>query len=127
MGRTNYVLLALGLASAVMLSMFMQHLLSVQKTTKQSPLPKEIVAVYGSRLFGDPTLAVEPVAGGKQATLTLRSLAGVDKRRLARDTGEFVWLKLGAAEQLTRVEVRCLDELDGKVEAFPIDKPAAPR
>lgn len=125
-GRANYILLAFGTAAIVVMSMLMQHLLRVQQDHKQSPVAREVLSSFGGRMAGEPLLHVEPQKGpgtGNTAVLTIRALLGVDGERLARETGEYVWRRLGTQEQLTSVVVKLVDELDGAVATHEVAAP----
>ena len=122
-GRANYILLAFGIASIVIMSMLMQHLMRVQKDNKQSPVAREVLSAFGGRMTGEPQLLVETNPAGPKAVLTVRALLGVDVERLARETGEYVWRRLGTQERLQTVVVKIVDEFDGGVTLREVASP----
>lgn len=123
MSRTNYILLAFGLVAALALSFMMQHLLRVTKDQKSSPVAQEVFAAFGMRMTAEPKLEVTQVDGRKTAILSFTAFGGIAMGRLAKETGTFLWRRLGKEEQLEAVLVRCTDELDGKTQVFPIPSP----
>ena len=125
MGRGNYVILAMGIASALFLSLLMKHLLQFGQEHQRSPVVDEIVAVFGARIDGRPELVLENTVRGPRALVTMKPILGAVLQPLAKEVGEYVWHRLGPSKQLIGVDVVCLPWSRGGPLRFPVPSPAA--
>jgi hypothetical protein len=125
MGRANYVILAIGIASALFLSLLMKHLLQFSEERQRSPVVDEIVAVFGSRIDGRPELVIDNTMRGPRAVVTVKPILGAVQQPLAKEVGEYVWHRLGPSKKLFAVDVVCLPWSHGGPMRFAIPSPAA--
>lgn len=107
MGRTNYVILGLGLASCLALSFMMEHVLLVRKDRKIPPIVTHLTKQFGSRFVGPPSFRVSGSAPKRVATVTVQPLIGLSIERFAQDTGEFVWNRIGVDRSFDELLVVC--------------------
>lgn len=122
MGRTNAIILAMGLGAALVLSLMMQHVLRVHGEHKQNPVVREIQKVFGSRLAREAEFRARDLENGRVAELVVYPLLGVSRMRLAQDVGAFAWRRVGFELGLDALVVVCVD-LDGERTSFPIRRP----
>ncbi len=95
-GRTNLILLALGLAGCLALTLMAQHMAKVYHERVVDPVAAEVDKTVGARLSAASTLRVEAAdPEHASACLFLQPLVGVNESNLARDAGECAWRRLG--------------------------------
>ncbi len=77
-GRTNWILIALGLTACLALTLMMQQALQVRKERVADPVATEIQKALGSRLTGTARWRIRDGHGDeKTGTLTLQPTIGV--------------------------------------------------
>jgi len=124
MGRTNYVLLGMGLAAILALSLLMNYVLGQVEGRSGSPINRELAANFSDRVGGQIACEIAPCRGGRRATVTVRPDPGVPHKRLARDIGQFVWRQCYRDGDLVYVHVVCMSE-DGGRDRFDVPSPYA--
>ena len=109
-GRTNLILLAIGLGGAVALMLLMQTAMEA-RDDRRPDLPREIRAVLGTRLTARPRVETSGAGTGTRITVRIEVVAGADPRRLATDAGHAVWRRRREVETPAEVvvEVRVVD------------------
>ena len=120
MGRTNYIILVMGGASMLVLSLLMKQFLH-RADTKRSPVIHEIAAMFGERLSRESELKLRKTANGTRATVTVYPMMGTPVPRLAHEVGHHVWRRF-AEKQLTSVDVVC-QWSDQQSQRFQIPQP----
>ncbi len=121
MGRTNWILIALGLVCCVALTLLMQQALQIRKERVADPIATEIDTTLAGRLSGDSKWRVrEDARGQKTGILTLHPTLGIREDNLARDAGDLVWRRAGRGVQ--RVMVVC-DSGFGEAVGFSVPAP----
>ena len=125
-GRTNAILLAMGLGAILALSLMMQHVLRVHEEHRQSPIVREIQSNFGARLARPAEYRARDLEKGRVAELVIYPVLGVSRLRLAHDVGAYAWRRVGFEQGLSALVVVCVD-LDGERTSFPIPRPYASR
>lgn len=105
MGRTNYIILAIGMGSMLLLSVLMKQFLD-RAQSSGSPAVHELAARFGARLSAESELRFERTENGMRVTVTLYPMLGAGVPELAREVGQHMWTRLGD-EQIASVEVLC--------------------
>lgn len=106
-GRTNFMILGLGLVTCVVLSLMMKHVLKVKADDTAPPIVSEISQNYGSGLVAPSGFTVETGPDGNIGTLTLYPMLGKDQRRLVKLIGHYTWRRLGEELELDALVVVC--------------------
>ena len=123
-GRTNWILIALGLTACLALTLMMQQALQVRKERVADPVATEIQKALGSRLTGTARWRIRDGHGDeKTGTLTLQPTIGGRVDNLARDAGDIVWRR--TRNQIGSLIVIC-DAGLGAASAFAVPPPWEP-
>jgi hypothetical protein len=104
-GRTNYVILAIGAIGCLALSLMMQHAVDVQREAVRPELAKRIEAMWGTRLVDHVEVREEDDEDGVRLRLALPTTSLFASARFARDVGDMVWGVLGVDHEVVAVEV----------------------
>lgn len=131
MGRANYVILALGIATVFVLSLLMKHLLQVTGEHRPTPVAEGILANFGARLDSKGKVRIEDTTRGPRAVVWIDPAMNVPHQALALEVGEYIWDRLGEQRGLTAVVVMCQTWSQGpsiRIEvARPVARPAIGR
>lgn len=124
MGRSNWILVGLGLVASLALTLMMQQALHVRNDRVVDPVAVEVTKTFGGRLSG-PTRwrARKAPKAMKAGTLTLQPTVGVNEENLARDAGDFVWRRVG--HEFSSLLVVC-DSGIGDASCFNVPPPWEP-
>jgi hypothetical protein len=106
-GRTNYAILAIGLASMLVLSLVMKQLLHKADEKRAGPLVHELSATFGGRLDRDSQVVLQKTEAGVHAVVTIYPMMGTSLPKLAQEVGEYAWRRMGDESGLTDVRVIC--------------------
>ncbi len=109
-GRTNLILLVIGLGGVVALMLMMQSAMQARSERGGADLAREISLALGTRLLAAPRIVVDEV-DPQRIGVHLDVVAGADPRRLAAEAGHMVW-RIRTGDQAPReviVEVRVVD------------------
>lgn len=120
-GRTNMILLAMGVLSMVALSMMMQYVMGVRQERAGDPLAQELMQNYGSRLEQQPRLVHRGEDGNRRVIVEIHPIVGIQRRLLAMQIGEHVWR--GQRQPLVAVQVVCLGLGGEELEQFDVARP----
>lgn len=93
-GKSLYAIGAMGVASCILLSFMMQHLLKVRKDHVRSPLAAEVEERLGRRVCGPVTTETNLIASKVVTTLHVKVLADLHKRQLVDGIAPFLWQRL---------------------------------
>jgi hypothetical protein len=123
--KSLFVISGLGLASCVLLSMMMQHLLQVKAERKRSPLVTELEELFRSQLAGPIDTEQQERDGKHTLIVHIKVLGGLQKQRLGMSLGGLVWRRLlsGQEEAPEAVILAVADDVGGKVEEIPVPRP----
>ncbi len=91
MGRTNLILLGMGILTCVALSLLMQRGLKIQTAARIDPVVTAVTEVFGARLQFAPRFQINNEGDRRVAVLQLVPELLSTSRRLTRDVGRFVW------------------------------------
>lgn len=120
-GRTNLILLAMGVLSMVALSIMMQYVMGVRRDRMVDPLVQELMQSYGSRLEQEPRLIRRAEGGQNRVVLEIHPIVGIQRRPLALQMGEQVWRC--QRQPVDAVRVVCLGFGEEQSEHFDVPKP----
>lgn len=126
MGRTNYAILAMGLASMLVMSLLMKQFLHKADTKRTGPLVHELSATFGGRLDRESEVALEradKTSAALRASVKIYPMMGTTIRKLAQEVGEYVWRRIGDQKKLVGVTVICLSLTDKQPQEFEVPKP----
>ena len=123
MGRANWIIVTLGLAACLALSMFMRHTLTVQNQAQVDPVIQEMVELFGGRLRGIPEFAVEQRGDKPVGVLVITPRLAAAGRHLAFLLGNFVWGECGDTGRFRALEVVVRGHRDGLDLRFRIPRP----
>lgn len=126
-GRTNYTILAMGLAGVLCLSLLMKYFLQRTDERQRSPVAQELMSVFGHRLDEPAALQLQEKGKDRVAVVTVSPMLGVGAEQLCREVGEYVWRRLGEEQQLTVVEVECRPFGSEVAARYPIARPYTSR
>jgi hypothetical protein len=123
--KSLLVIGGLGLASCVLLSMMMQHLLQVKADRKRSPLVTELEELFRSQLAGPIETEVQERDGKRTMVVHIKVLGGLQKQRLGMSLGGLVWRRLsnGSEDPPQAVVLAIADDAGGKVEELSVPRP----
>lgn len=128
MQRSILVMVALGGAACVALSLLMQHLVAAQRERSQCPYDAVVANRLGRRLVEPVEVHTERDASGLRIAVRGTVLAGLDREGLARTAGQEVWLAaLRAGERPIDVVVEFGDEDGGAPTVVHVPVPGAKR
>lgn len=95
MGRTNWILAAMGLAACVALSTMMKQALRVHADRNPVPAARAVDAACRTELAGRAGFRTETRGTERFGFLSLEPAEGVHVPRLVERAGEQAWLTLG--------------------------------
>ena len=121
MGRSNWIIAALGLLACVALSLLMEQALKVHTSKAAGPVTIAVDKAVSSRLGAPARFAVETVDGRRTGRLRLRPTAEANVLRLVRDAGEKAWLAAGR-DRIDVLVVVC-DDGERDIERFEVSPP----
>lgn len=128
MGKTNLIILIIGISACFVLSLLMQHVVKVKKNQDVHPVAKEINNIFGRRLDGKPTFELKQLTKGAKekgtlAVLTISPKLPVAANSLVRSTGEYVWGMRGGKLLFDRLEIVTRFTTGQKERRFKIPRP----
>ena len=123
MGRANYVILAMGIATVLILSFMMKHLLHVTESNKRSPVADEVMARFGDRLDAPAEIVLQRKRDRHKALVHIQPVMGAPLRSTSTEIGEFLWTRLEEQTPLVSVEVFCRPWSNGGPVRFVIPRP----
>jgi hypothetical protein len=128
-GRANWIILVMGLATCVAMSWAMQQLVTVQEQEARPQVVREVDDLWARRLVGPTGLELRQVGEHSLAELTVLCLPEFADRRFADEIGEFAWGFMKAEEGLDALLVRFLsvDEPPLTFQVHPAFVRRAPR
>jgi len=122
MGRTNYIILAIGLAGVFLLSVLMKQVLH-QADLGRAPVAHDLRAEFGDRLAQESVVSIVEGARGKRVAVVIHPVLGAAVPRLAQEVGHHLWRFFGV-DQVEGVEVTCRWS-GGREQRFDVVTPAA--
>ncbi|MCA8941865.1 MAG: hypothetical protein KDB80_04830 [Planctomycetes bacterium] len=122
MGKTNYVILGIGLVACVMLSLMMRHAVNVSQERKIAPIVSQLVRQFGHRFANPPTFKARTVGSHRIGELVVFPQLSTSKRRLARTVGDYCWQNVDGEWQIDALVVVCDDQL-GRQVRFDVPSP----
>ena len=127
MGRTNMMLLGMGLLACVALSLLMRRGLQIQQSGRTDPVVQAVTEVFGSRLRGTPQFRVDSRGNRRVGVLVLIPRMSVNSARLAHNVGSLVWQE--HTNRFDSLEIVCKQDEQDKGRRIPIPSPffARPR
>ncbi len=121
MGRTNLILLGMGLLACVVLSLLMRRGLNIQQSGRTDPVVKAVNEVFGWRLREPPRFQIQSRGDQKVGILVLIPRVSRNVSRLAQNVGTLVGQE--DANRFDSLEIVCKqNELD-KGRRIPIPSP----
>jgi len=121
MGRTNLILLGMGILACVVLSLLMHRGLKIQKAAKTDPVVKAVTEVFGSRLQLPPRLRIKSEGDRRVAVLQLVPELPSTSPRLTRDVGRFVWQQ--ANNRFDDLVILLKEDVEDRGTPIPIPRP----
>jgi len=123
--KSLFVISGLGLASCVLLSLMMQHLLQVKADKKRSPLVTELEDLFRSQLAGPIDTELQDRDGKRTLVVHIKVLGGLQKQRLGLSLGGLVWRRAlsGPEEAPQAVVLAVCDDVGGKIEEIDVPRP----
>ena len=121
MGRTNLILLVMGVLACVILALIMQRSVKMHKANAGGKIVRAVNDTYGSRLQASPTFKLETRGERKVGVLTLMPQVPTAASRLARDVGRFVWQE--EPDKFQALEVLCKRHPKDKGRIYRVPKP----
>ncbi len=122
MGKTNYIILFMGLGTCIFLSLMMQRAIGFKIDQDIPPVIGAITESFGSRLDKASDYMVHEQRGVKVAELALYPVLGTKPVHLVRTIGEFTWQESGEDDGFD-VLVVTVDEGFGHPRRFQVAKP----
>ena len=116
-GRSNYMILGMGVAACLALALMMQHMLKVKQTHDIPPVVSELTQMFGSRFSKSCEFRVVERPGGKLGEVTVFPLMSSSRTRIARTVGDYVWRRFEDAE-FDAIIVVCDDGLGRRNRYF---------
>jgi len=125
MGRSNAVILVLGLGTCLALSLLLRTGLKLSAEKGIPPVVVEIREQFGRQLESAPTFRVEATPRGAVGYLQVRPLLNSGAERLALSLGQYLWRCCAREAGLVALVVSCEFEA-GRVERFSVNPPRRP-
>jgi hypothetical protein len=119
MGRTNVILLVMGILACVILSLLMQRGLKLQKEARTDPVVKAVTEVFGGRLQVPPRFQIQ--SEGERRVGVLQLVPELPSQRLIRDVGRFVWQQ--APSRFDDLVVLLKEDMEDEGKTVPIPRP----
>ncbi len=125
MSKSVYAIGGIGLASCVILSLMMQHLLKVKAERQRSPVATELEELFKSQLAGPVTDQVIDRDGRRTLVVRMVLLAGLQKQRIGASAGGLIWRRVlsGSGEPPEVVLLELADDGGGRTEEFVAPRP----
>lgn len=121
MGRTNLILLGMGILTCVALSLLMQRGLKIQTAARIDPVVKAVAEVFGGRLQVPPRFRINSEGDRRVAVLQLVPELLSTSRRLTRDVGRFVWQQ--AHSRFDDLVILVKQDVEDQGTPIPIPRP----
>lgn len=121
-GRSNLIILGMGIAACVVLSLMMQHMLKVKQDADIPPIVTELMETFGTRFAEGAEFKIRDGERGKVGEVTIYPLMSTSRRRLVRSVGTYVWRNLEDRAAIDALIVACDDGL-GSVTRFECPSP----
>lgn len=130
MSKSILVILVLGAAACVLLSLGMKQLVGFEAEQPRSPYLPVVENKFSARLVGPVRIVEQRVGEGAMArrrfTVRARILAGLDKRRMADAMGFEVWLgSMRAGDAPDELRVVLTDDDGGEPLDVEVPRPKA--
>ncbi|MHC4853751.1 MAG: hypothetical protein ACYTF5_17220 [Planctomycetota bacterium] len=125
MGRTNMILLGMGIVACVVLSLLMQRGIKLQKAASVDPVARAVTEVFGTRLQEEPRFRVDTRGDRRVAVLRLVPRLPSTAQRLAKSVGRFVWQQQPAL--FDELVIVCKGAEPDQDQEIPIPRPFLPR
>lgn len=124
MSKGNWVIVILGLAGCLTLSLSMRYVLDARQQVMVDPIIRELTEVFGNRLRGTSEFVVEQRDEQAVGVLTIRPRLEGPSRRLALAIGNFVWREYGQSGRFRVLEVITCDRQENSSQRFQIPRVA---
>jgi hypothetical protein len=125
MSKGNWVIVILGLAGCLALSLSMRHVLNVRQQVQVDPIIRDLTEIFGERLRGASEFAVEQRGEQAVGVLTIRPRLQGPSRRLALSIGNFIWREYGQSGRFRALEVIVCGRQGDPSHRFPIPRLAS--
>jgi hypothetical protein len=119
MGRTNVILLAMGILACLVLSLLMHRGLKLQTAARTDPVVKAVTEVFGGRLQVPPRFRINNEGGRRVGVLQL--VPELPSQRLTKDVGRFVWQQ--APGRFDNLVILLKQNVEDEGTPVPIPKP----
>ena len=128
MSKSIPVILGLGVAACVLLSLMMKHLVQHQVERTRSPYAPAVETKLGSRLLQPVQIDEERDGDSLRLVVRARVMAGLNKKKLANIIGLEVWLGAQrAGDPPQSVGVILTDDDDGEPLEVEVKAPRGTR
>ncbi|MCA9299625.1 MAG: hypothetical protein KDA28_11195, partial [Phycisphaerales bacterium] len=121
MGRTNWVILWIGLIGCTALSFMLRRGLELGRDARVGDVVREVQAIHGNVLLAPPRFAIEP--GSDLGVLTLEPRLRHRSAILAQEVGESAWRAAGAKPEFARLRVVVPASEEYPLQTFEIAPP----
>ncbi len=112
MGRTNLVILGIGIGACVILSLMMQHVLKVKQDRDVPAIVGELMQAFGQHFSKSAEFTIRHEDVGPVGEVVVYPLMSASRRRLARKVGHYAWRNLGDDYEVVALVVVCDDGFD---------------
>lgn len=119
MGRTNLILLVMGILACVALSLLMHRGLKMQKEARTDPVVKAVTEVFGGRLQVPPRFRID--SQGERRVGFLQVVLELPSSRLTADIGRFAWQQ--APGRFDDLVILVKHEMGGEEQTVRIPRP----
>ena len=125
MSKGHWVIVILGLAGCLALSLSMRHVLNVRQQVRTDPIIRDLMEIFGGRLRAAPEFAVEQRGEQAVGVLTIRPRLEGPSRRLALLIGNFTWREYGQSGRFRALEIITCGRQGNPSHRFPIPRLAS--
>jgi hypothetical protein len=121
MGRTNMMLLGMGILACVVMSLLMKRGLKIQQSGKSDAVVRAVTEVFGSRLQGTPKFLIHSRRGQRVGVLVLIPRVSRNASRLVQNVGALIWQE--HTDRFDSLEILHKRDEQDKGRRIPIPSP----
>ncbi len=121
MGRTNMMLLGMGILACVVMSLLMKRGLKIQQSGKSDAVVRAVTEVFGSRLQVTPEFRIHSRRGQRVGVLVLIPRVSRHASRLVQNVGALIWQE--HTDRFDSLEILHKRDEQDKGRRIPIPSP----